>query len=94
MFHTKAVEKIRTHFMFNNFFWKLCHLWDNVDKCCRSRQPTDDNIIQSMHLACRIITLTDMLRIWNTYCLAMAIMVIQMNLTACLVQIPPFSLNF
>ena len=34
IFHTKAVEKIKTHFMFCNFFFfrKSCHLWDNVGK--------------------------------------------------------------
>jgi hypothetical protein len=33
MFQTKFVEKIKTHFMFSNFFFrKSCRLWDNV-KC-------------------------------------------------------------
>jgi hypothetical protein len=32
--------------MFNNFFRKSCHLWDNVEKYGRARQATDDNIIR------------------------------------------------
>jgi len=32
MFQTKVVEKIKTHFQFNNFFRKSCRLWDNVEK--------------------------------------------------------------
>jgi len=24
-----------THFIFNKFFRRSCHLWDNVEKCCR-----------------------------------------------------------
>jgi hypothetical protein len=31
MFETNVIEKIKTHFMFNNFP-KICHLWDNVVK--------------------------------------------------------------
>ena len=31
MFQSKAVEKIKTHFVFNNFFFKLYHLCDNVE---------------------------------------------------------------
>ena len=31
--------------MNNNFFFpKICHLWDNVEKCSRAGQATDDNI--------------------------------------------------
>ena len=32
MFRTKVVGKIKTHVMFNNFFFKSYHLWDNVEK--------------------------------------------------------------
>jgi len=39
MFQSKFAEKIKTHFMFNNnFFRKSCRLWDNVGKCGRDRQ--------------------------------------------------------
>ena len=31
--------------MCNNFYPKLHHLWDNVEKCGIARQTTDDNII-------------------------------------------------
>jgi len=46
MFQTKVVEKIKTHFMLNNFFLfrKSCRLWDNVEKYCRAGQLTDGNM--------------------------------------------------
>jgi len=28
-------ENQNTNFMFRNFFWKSCRLWDNVEKCDR-----------------------------------------------------------
>jgi len=32
MFQTKVVEKIKTHILCSvTFFWKLCHLWGNVE---------------------------------------------------------------
>jgi hypothetical protein len=40
------------HFMFNNFFWKLCCLWVNVEKYGTARQATEDNTIQC--IACWI----------------------------------------
>ena len=43
MLHIKVVEKIETHFMFNNFFFKSCHLWDNEEKHSRAGQAIDDN---------------------------------------------------
>ena len=33
-------ENQSTHFMFNNFFLKSCHLWDNMEKCCIAEQAT------------------------------------------------------
>jgi hypothetical protein len=35
-----------THFMFNNTFFsrKSCCLWDNVEKCSRTGQATDNNM--------------------------------------------------
>ena len=48
-------ENQNTHFMLSNFFFrKLCHLWDNVEKCGRTRQATDDNIIRCMRILCWI----------------------------------------
>ena len=46
MFQTKVVENIKMYVL---FFIKSCHLWDNVEKYCRTRQVTDDNIIMCMH---------------------------------------------
>jgi len=37
-------EYQNTHFMFNNCFWKLCDLWDNVEKYCRAGKATDYNM--------------------------------------------------
>jgi hypothetical protein len=45
--------------MFNNFFWKSCRLWDNVEKYFRTGQATDDNIIRRMRFACWITKATD-----------------------------------
>ena len=47
------------HFIFNNFFKKLYHLWDNVEKYGRDRAATDDSIIQSMRLEFWITKATD-----------------------------------
>ena len=47
------VQKINTHNP-NNFLWKLCFLWDNVEKYGTARQATDDNIIRRMRFACWI----------------------------------------
>lgn len=35
IFQKKVVDKMKTHFVFNNCFQNLCHLWDNVGKYCR-----------------------------------------------------------
>jgi hypothetical protein len=60
--YTKLVEKIETHFMFNNVFSEnRCSLWDNVEKYGRIIQDTDDNIIRRMHIAWWITKAT------NTY---------------------------
>ena len=32
MFQIKVVDKIKTQFIFNNFFMKIVCLWDNVEK--------------------------------------------------------------
>jgi hypothetical protein len=60
IFHRKFVEKFKTHYMFSNIFpRKSCRLWDNVEKCGRTRQTTDDNIIQRMRFACWVKSATD-----------------------------------
>jgi hypothetical protein len=40
----KERENQNTYFMLNNSFRKSCPLGDNVKKCCRAGQATDDNI--------------------------------------------------
>jgi hypothetical protein len=52
-------ENQNTHFIFGNFFFKSCRLWDNVEKYGTARQDTDDNIIRRMRLACWITKDTD-----------------------------------
>jgi len=39
MFQKKVIEKIKTHFTRNNFYFsrKSCILWDNVGKYLRAR---------------------------------------------------------
>jgi hypothetical protein len=48
--HILHVSRIRV----NNEFQKFCRLWDNVEKCGRSRQGTNDNIIRCMRFGCWI----------------------------------------
>ena len=43
-------ENHSTHFMFNNFFQKSRHLRDNVEKCRRAGQATDDSM--TAHVLC------------------------------------------
>jgi hypothetical protein len=59
MFRTIIVEKIEMYFMFITFFRKSCCVWDNVEKYCRTRQTTDDNIIRRMSFASWITKATD-----------------------------------
>jgi len=56
MFETNFVEKIKTHFGSNNFFfsWKSCHLWDKVGKYGTAREVTDDKTTRRMSIACWI----------------------------------------
>jgi len=56
----RVVGTIKTHILYSvTFFWKSCHLWDNVEKYCRARQATDDNITWDMHFACWLTKATD-----------------------------------
>jgi hypothetical protein len=50
-------ENANTHFMFNDFF-SLNRVY-NLEKCCRSRQATDDTIIRRMPFACWITKATN-----------------------------------
>ena len=57
MFEGKSCRDIQdTHFMFRNSFRISRRLWDNVEKCGRAREATDDNIIRRMRCACWITT--------------------------------------
>jgi hypothetical protein len=42
---TKVVDKVKTHFMLNFFFRKLCRLWNHVENCGTAGQVTHDNTI-------------------------------------------------
>ena len=79
MFQTKFVEKIKTHFMFNNVFRKSCHLWDNMGKCRRAWLPKNDGM---PHVHCLLDTkgCKHTLRICNTFCFSMATVVACMHL--------------
>ena len=56
MFQMSVVNKIKTYFMFNNFFFlrKSCRLWDNVEKYSTAREATDDSVVRRMRCACWI----------------------------------------
>jgi len=49
-------EHQNTHFMLNNLFQKSCHLRDNGEKVCRTRQATDNNMA---HAHCILDTLSE-----------------------------------
>jgi len=50
LFQTKNVEVITAHILCSTtFFWKSCHLWQNVENYFRARQATDDN---NAHVHC------------------------------------------
>ena len=73
MFQTEVVEEFKTHILYSiHFFWKLYHLWDNMEKYGRARQSIGDKIVQCMHIACWITKATHTLRLCNTYCFSMA----------------------
>ena len=45
-FTQKVVDKIRTHILHSVFFSrKSWHFLENVEKCCRTEQATDENVI-------------------------------------------------
>ena len=52
MFHTKLVDKIKTHFMFNNVFSENRVVYDIMWKnMVRTRQATGGNAIRRMRFA-------------------------------------------
>ena len=53
IFHTKVVEKLKTHFIFYNFFSrKSCRLWDNIEKCDVTGDVTNYSDIWRRRVAC------------------------------------------
>ena len=49
MFQVKVVEKIKTHILYSvTFSLKSCRLWDNVEKCGREGDATDDNTAHAL----------------------------------------------
>ena len=59
IFWTKVVrENQNTHFVFNNLFWKVVLLRNNVEIYGRARQTACDSIIRRMRIACWIQTHT------------------------------------
>ena len=59
MFQIKAVGKIKTRFLFSNFFRISCRLGVNVEKCGGTREATDKNIVRHMRFACWTTKATD-----------------------------------
>jgi len=49
MFQTKVVEKIKTKILCTTFFFfKSCHLCDNVEKYGTASQATNDNMAHEL----------------------------------------------
>ena len=72
MFQTKVVEKIKTHILCSvTFFRKSYRLWDNVEKCGRAGQSTDDNMAHA-HCVLNNYGYRLTLRICNYYCFSTA----------------------
>ena len=79
LLQAKVLEKVKTHFIWNNFFSrKSCRLWDNVEKYGNAGQATDDN--RRMRLGLWISQATDTLWICYIYCFSKATMVMQRRL--------------
>jgi arginine/lysine/ornithine decarboxylase len=47
MIQTIVAGKIKIHILFSIFFLKSCRLWDNVEKLCKAKQTTDDNMVRA-----------------------------------------------
>jgi hypothetical protein len=73
MFQTKVVEKIKTHFVFKNFFLIVPFM-----RSCSTCQAT--NNIWCIHTACWIPMSKNTLRISNTYCFSYAKLVAQTHI--------------
>ena len=86
MFQTKVLNKIKTHFIFNNFYFiffrKSCRVWNNVEKYRRAGQDTDD-IMAHAHCMLHNKSYKHTFRICNTHYFSTATMVARkrLNLT-------------
>jgi hypothetical protein len=71
MFQAWFVEKIKTRFMFNKFFFENRTVNDNVEIYCTAGQATDDS---TAHAHCMLDTYGHKytLRMCNTYCCSTA----------------------
>jgi hypothetical protein len=84
IFRTKVVEKIKTHFIFNNFFFgKPCRLWENVEIYCRAGQAADEYMV---HALCVLDTwgYSYALRVCNTFCFSTATLLAKTRLVVTL----------
>jgi hypothetical protein len=52
MFRTEVVQKVKTHFMFNNIFPKIVSFMSNVKKYATAGKSTDYNIMQRIRIVC------------------------------------------
>jgi len=64
MFQKEVVEKIKTQILclFYYYYFKSCHLWDNMKKYCSAGQATCQQT-QRMRIACLVPKATDTLTI-------------------------------
>jgi hypothetical protein len=76
-------EHQHTHFMLNNLFQKSCRLPGDMEKVCRTRQSTDNNMA---HAHCMLDTwgYKYIVRICNSYLFCNATMVAQTHLSVTL----------
>ena len=65
IFQKDVLQKIKTHFTFDDVFRKSYLLWDNVEKCCRAWQATDDKMA---HAHCMLDSCKCTHRLCNTSC--------------------------
>jgi hypothetical protein len=75
----KNVDKIKMHFVFNNFKKNHAFLRDNMDKYCRAGHAKDDNMVHA-HFTLGTKGYTHILRICDIYCLYTATLVVQTRL--------------
>ena len=68
--HNHGCQNLKSH-----FFIKSCRLWNNVEKYCRVRQATDDNMA---HFTVDTYGYKHTLRICHIYCFSIATMVARM----------------